>query len=348
MATLEEQIRDILKQIEEERRLGDKRAEQFYDFDRKIKTGASWSKTIGSGGDYATFADAMADMPDLIAHETILTILKGTTLNEVATIQNKHGLTADAKIIVKSEKYFPTTGAIPTATSGDATHLYDTAQSWTVNEFVDCWVFIVDGTGTNNGFVKITANTATSLTVAGWTTTPDATSKYLIIGALIDGATRTRKCMGILQNTVSVYLGGLGFKDGYFSTQKTSSTWTREIYCGHYGARYGAIVVECIKAYFRNCGIVNNHIENSVNYAGVRVEATNYGYIQDNAFSDNSRQAILVNQGAFAYIANNFGDANGLWGTYAKYSGQARMYGTECSGSSGNHSNGIGDGSLAY
>lgn len=36
MATLEEQIRDILKQVEEERRLGDKRAEQFYNDAIKI------------------------------------------------------------------------------------------------------------------------------------------------------------------------------------------------------------------------------------------------------------------------------------------------------------------------
>ena len=38
------------------------------------------------------------------------------------------------------------------------------------------------------------------------------------------------------------------------------------------------------------------------------------------------------------YAVNNFGDSNGTWGVYAQLSGQVNAAGTECSGSSGNHS----------
>ena len=47
-------------------------------------------------------------------------------------------------------------------------------------------------------------------------------------------------------------------------------------------------------------------------------------------------------------IDSNFGDLNGTWGTYASASAQANCSNTECSGTSGDHSNGTGDGSLAY
>ena len=67
------------------------------------------------------------------------------------------------------------------ATSGTATTLVDTTKNWRNNQYQNCRVRVVAGTGEGNDVV-ITSNTATTLTVASWNVaTPDATSKYEIM-----------------------------------------------------------------------------------------------------------------------------------------------------------------------
>ena len=66
-----------------------------------------------------------------------------------------------------------------TATSGSTTTIVDTSKSWTVDEFAGMWVMIVDGTGEGQ-MVRITSNTATTLTFPAITTGTDATSVYQI------------------------------------------------------------------------------------------------------------------------------------------------------------------------
>jgi hypothetical protein len=67
------------------------------------------------------------------------------------------------------------------ATSGSSTTLVDTTKNWRINQYQNCRVRIVSGTGEGNDVV-ITSNTATTLTVASWNVaTPDATSKYEIM-----------------------------------------------------------------------------------------------------------------------------------------------------------------------
>lgn len=66
-----------------------------------------------------------------------------------------------------------------TATSGSTTTIVDTSKSWTVDEFARRWVMIVDGTGEGQ-MVKITSNTATTLTFPAITTGADATSVYQV------------------------------------------------------------------------------------------------------------------------------------------------------------------------
>jgi len=67
-----------------------------------------------------------------------------------------------------------------TATAGTTTTLTDTTKAWTVNGYQNRVVRITSGTGV--GQVRnIASNTATALTVStAWTTTPDATSAYVI------------------------------------------------------------------------------------------------------------------------------------------------------------------------
>ena len=71
--------------------------------------------------------------------------------------------------------------ATGTATSATATTLVNSAKTWTAGQWINYQVRIVSGTGAGQ-IRTITANDATSLTVATWTTTPDATSVYSIEG----------------------------------------------------------------------------------------------------------------------------------------------------------------------
>ena len=71
--------------------------------------------------------------------------------------------------------------ATGTATSATATTLVNSAKTWTVNQWSNYQVRIVSGTGAGQ-IRAITSNTATALTVATWTTTPDVTSVYNIEG----------------------------------------------------------------------------------------------------------------------------------------------------------------------
>lgn len=68
-----------------------------------------------------------------------------------------------------------------TATSATGTTLTQTGKTWTASQWINSQVRITGGTGAGQ-IRTITANTADTLTVATWTTTPDATSTYAIEG----------------------------------------------------------------------------------------------------------------------------------------------------------------------
>ncbi len=90
-------------------------------------------------------------------------------------IQEIHGLGAmeTNKIITKKSSGW--------ATSGTATTLVDSTKNWNVNQWTNCKVRVVSGTGSGNESV-ITSNSPTSLTVASWSVaTPDSTTKYEIL-----------------------------------------------------------------------------------------------------------------------------------------------------------------------
>ena len=71
--------------------------------------------------------------------------------------------------------------ATGTATSATTTTLVQTGKTWTASQWINYQVRITGGTGAGQ-IRAITANTADTLTVATWTTTPDATSQYAIEG----------------------------------------------------------------------------------------------------------------------------------------------------------------------
>jgi hypothetical protein len=94
-----------------------------------------------------------------------------------------------------------------TATSATATTLVNSAKTWASGQWVNSQVRIVSGTGAGQ-IRTITANDATSVTVATWTTTPDATSVYSIEG-----------------NDDFLYLQGNGAVTMY-RYQISTNTWT--------------------------------------------------------------------------------------------------------------------------
>lgn len=68
-----------------------------------------------------------------------------------------------------------------TASAGGATTLTDASKAWATDQWINYQVRITGGTGI--GQVRpITDSTGTVLTVAAWTTAPDATSTYVIEG----------------------------------------------------------------------------------------------------------------------------------------------------------------------
>lgn len=66
-----------------------------------------------------------------------------------------------------------------TADVVSATTIGKTGKTWTTNSFANYQVRIVSGTGIGQ-IRTITSNTATTLTVPTWTTTPDVTSVFCI------------------------------------------------------------------------------------------------------------------------------------------------------------------------
>lgn len=68
-----------------------------------------------------------------------------------------------------------------TASAGAATTLTDASKSWATDQWISYQVRITGGTGVGQ-IRPITDSTGTVLTVATWTTNPDATSTYVIEG----------------------------------------------------------------------------------------------------------------------------------------------------------------------
>ena len=319
------------------------------------KTTGTLSKSIGATGDYATFFPAIAACPDLIAHAATYTIQAGTTLTETCTIKNKHGVTSAGSITVQAEKYFPESGVIPTADSASGTTLVDAALATAAkgdDYFNGCWIFVVDGTGTDNGFVPITDYTDASGTVivASWPgTQPDNTSRYIIVGAMLD-AVGSNYGMDLEYNTVPITVKGIGVKTsnhGGFRSVTNVSIGYR--YCGAYGnVREGISGEGDLSCTYRYGGIVGNNTGSHAYYGGARSLKGLYFSVAYCGVSDNNIYGIFLGKGQYGVMGFNFGDLNGTWGTFVNTSAQCQTWGSECSGTSGNHSNSAGQGALVY
>jgi len=115
----------------------------------------------------------------------ITAAVNGTSRYLIQGIQG-FGAMQTNKILTKSNSGW--------ASSGSSTTLVDSSKDWNLNQWINCRVRVVSGTGVGNE-AAITGNTATTLTVASWpNATPDSTSKYLILdsfGIATSGALNT-------------------------------------------------------------------------------------------------------------------------------------------------------------
>ena len=103
-----------------------------------------------------------------------------TTLTQTglpATLGTDGKLVATPSMVDGAFKQFAT----GTATSATGTTLTQTGKTWAASQWINYQVRVTGGTGAGQ-IRTITANTADTLTVATWTTTPDATSTYAIEG----------------------------------------------------------------------------------------------------------------------------------------------------------------------
>lgn len=299
------------------------------------------SITVGSGGDYATFAEAIASVPDMIADDVTITILDGTTLTEEVNVSNKHGLIANKEITITAETYYPNTPSTqPTADSATATTLRDTSVFTIDDQYNDCWVLIVDGTGTDNGFVQITDTIASSgdIVVSSWSgTQPDNTSKYMIVGALVDCQGTQQYGVNLLANTVITRVYGIGVKDAdEYGIQVQRCIEGDIYYSASYGSdRSGINVAASNNSNIWNCASVNCNTDNNAGNAGIRNNSAVVAYILNCALSDNNQYGILTRFGGYTLAQNNIGDNNGTYGIYASSSGFYTYSGTTPTGSSG-------------
>jgi hypothetical protein len=115
------------------------------------------------------------------------------------------------------------------ASSGTATTLVDSTKNWRNNQYQNCRVRVVAGTGEGNDVV-ITSNSSTTLTVASWNVaTPDTTSKYEIMDSygFVTTGSGTTTVTDANKNFPTNYLAGKRIR--YIAGSSSSSTNTTTV-----------------------------------------------------------------------------------------------------------------------
>ncbi len=128
--------------------------------------------------DFGTYSDSVKQ-ENLVLQDDRLSKFTLWTITDIATGLWENGVLN--KVTAPWGTYLTTW----TATGGSATTLEDSAGGWTINEFAGFYIWIADWK--NAGQIKfILSNTATEITVAGWTggASIDTTSVYYIYNQL--------------------------------------------------------------------------------------------------------------------------------------------------------------------
>lgn len=130
-------------------------------------TGTTGKKSAGAGYSVANF-DIYFYVGDANVSRTFYSFFLDSAMY---VVDKKDDTSVSSKLYINGDR-----GKATSATSTSLTH---TGKTWATNQWQYARVKIVRGTGAGQTRL-ITSNTATALTVATWTTTPDSTSEYII------------------------------------------------------------------------------------------------------------------------------------------------------------------------
>ncbi len=148
-------------------------------------SGGSWCEPfLGYDANGIPVNAAATFRPDPYAYSTALLTLTGAQAVRAPLYQHKCALLrlAFAQDATGGRVVTFDTTAAGTATSGAAGTLTNTGASFGTTQFIDDYVLIVSGTGAGQRR-RIISHTNTVLTIApNWTTNPDSTSVYTILG----------------------------------------------------------------------------------------------------------------------------------------------------------------------
>lgn len=122
---------------------------------------------------------AGAVQPRVITANTATTITVATITTALVNGTGRY-IIVDQSMFGRDEQYKdPTKANVGVASSGSTTTLVDTSKNWNVNQWAGARLRIKAGTG-RDAYLTITSNTATTLTYATQTFTPDTTTMYII------------------------------------------------------------------------------------------------------------------------------------------------------------------------
>jgi len=186
------------------------------------------------------------------------------------------------------------------------------------DKYLNCFVIITDGTGTDNPPTQITGSTSATgvCTVASWTgTQPDNTSKYIIAGARFTGVIyfKNNTCPIDVKGIVSTGAAGVVYDCIEVVFQTVGVVDASDAGVSFFRNNY----IE-----MQSCGVVDCNAISGVNFAGIKARGNLDFYIANSNVSDNGKFGILAEYGGIVRTQNVTGDGNGDWGSYARTGAQ--------------------------
>ena len=172
-------------------------------------TGTAWDNNYGQFNFYANKANLIGGMVISTSYVTTpfrgigacIIEIDGSTIGEASTPVRSY-LGAVPYAYAANPTLWNTGTGVATGAQTSTT-LQDTSKAWTVNQWVGSTVLLTSGTGATQTRTVI-SNTATSLTVAAWTTTPVAASTVYSLINPAGTATGTQSTT-TLQDTSKVW-----------------------------------------------------------------------------------------------------------------------------------------------
>ncbi len=272
-----------------------------------------------SGSPKLTITGALDSLPVVIAHAVIINVSPGTYTEALEVPISRLNILASLTIqgVDTSDRVWGVKGQ---ATAGAAGTI-DVANADVVNddEWNGAYIALYGGSGEEGQVRAITDTDAANnrITVANWDTAPDASTKYILCGAVtIDGNTAMAVKLSSVRNVAFKYVC---FK------ASGAATWT-------------AFMTNISAAKFHYCMFVGSYgidVSNSSNaelqYCGFLIPANGIGlYVQNNSY-------------CYALAPVIYGAKSGDIGIYGDTDGSIQLYATE-------HANvrHLGTGILAY